>query len=317
MCFFKSLEILTFVPLFEQMYSNKLDISKKMDNYFSKNLAFLREAKDLSMLDLAAIIGMGKSIIGNYEKGTAEPSATTVLKIVQYFGVSLVDLMTKDLSLAVHRKKLINAQPTAQVNAQPILENTHTSYTKSVTTIEHVVDTSGHRLVPVVDIKAAAGDGYINAENLQSTDVLRLPVTMVKSGHHLCIRIKGISMAPTLQDGGFLVIRLLERSEWLNMPNERIYVVVTSEGKTYIKRVKNRFSGEKGFIVLNSDSPDKSSHPSFNLYHSDIQHIWYVEWYFTAKMPNVHDQYYNRVSSLEDKVDLLAEEMTKMKNKLK
>jgi phage repressor protein C with HTH and peptisase S24 domain len=168
-----------------------------------------------------------------------------------------------------------------------------------------------------VDVKAAAGPGYINSEHLTADDVIRMPAHLVKSGHHLCIRIKGTSMAPTLQDGGYAIIRLLERSEWLHMPSERIYLVVDNDGKTAIKRVKNRFSGEKGFIVLSSDSPDKSSHPTYNLHPEEIAFIWYVEWYFTAKMPNVHDQYYNRVSQLQDSVDQLSEEVRSIKKQLK
>ncbi len=288
-----------------------------MENKFSSNIFHLRKLLGLNQSEMADILGKKKSIIGPYEKGEVEPDITSLMKISKYFGISVSDLIERDLAKGVHEVTPKDVHPTVHPTVHPLVEEPHTSYTKSGTSIGHVVDTSGHRLVPIVDIKAAAGDGYINAEALEESDVLRLPVTMVKSGRHLCIRIKGTSMAPTLQDGGFLVIRLLERSEWLNMPNERIYVIVTNEGQTYTKRVKNRFSGEKGFIVLNSDSPDKSSHPSFNLYPEDIQHIWYVEWYFTAKMPNIHDQYYNRVSGLEDKVDLLAEEMRQMKKQLK
>ena len=114
-------------------------------------------------------------------------------------------------------------------------------------------------------------------------------------------------MAPTIQDGGYVIIKQLDHSEWLNMPTDRIYVVVDKEGQTFLKRVKNRLSGTRGgFIVHSSDSPDKVSHPNFNLRHDEIAFIWYVEWYFTAKMPNIHDQYYDRLSRLEDTVDELA-----------
>ena len=126
-------------------------------------------------------------------------------------------------------------------------------------------------------------------------------------------------MAPTYQDGGFLIIRLLDPLDWVNLRNEYCYVVVDNEGKTYIKRLKNRFlqGGGGGFIVCTSDNPDKTSHPNFNLYAHEIHHIWFVEWYLTAKMPNIHDQYYSRLSGLEDKFDLLAEEVKNMKKGLK
>lgn len=273
--------------------------SKKLDDYFSKNLSFLRGRDKLSMAEMGQIIGMSKSIIGNYEKGTAEPSASTVLKIVQHFGLTLQDLMKTDLS-----KVKEYAHPNAHPNAHLIVNDGREKYIKKVGITEKVIDTSGHQLVPITDIQAAAGTGFINAEHWDETDVLRLPPKMIKGANHLCIRIKGISMAPTLQDGGYVIVRLLDKSEWLNMPTDRIYVVVDKEGQTYLKRIKNRFSGQKGgFIVLSSDNPDKMSHPNFNLHPNEIGFIWYVEWYFTAKMPNIHDQYYTRLSRLEDTVD--------------
>jgi transcriptional regulator with XRE-family HTH domain len=117
------------------MYSKKLDTSKKMANYFSKNLAFLRQSKGLSMAEMGEIIGMGKSIIGNYEKGTAEPSATTVLRIVQHFGITLQDLMERDLS-KVKNDVHLNVHP----SVHPNVVDPEESYTKKVDIIEHVIE---------------------------------------------------------------------------------------------------------------------------------------------------------------------------------
>jgi phage repressor protein C with HTH and peptisase S24 domain len=116
-------------------------------------------------------------------------------------------------------------------------------------------------------------------------------------------------MAPTLQDGGYVVIRLLDKGDWAKMQDDRIFVVSDKDGKSYLKRVKNRF--KQGFIVLRSDSPDKATFPNFNLNTNDINTIWYVEWYFSAKMPNIHDQYYTRLQLLEDKVEELAYNQSK------
>jgi transcriptional regulator with XRE-family HTH domain len=287
-----------------------------MENYLSANLKFLRKAKGLNQSQMAEIIGKKKSIIGPYENGDVEPDIETLQKLSNYFGIDVSKLLGIDLS-----KEGNNVYPNVYPSVYPNSIEPQEKYTKKVYTeprvIEHIIDTSGHLQIPIVDVKAAAGPGYINSEHLTADDVIRMPAHLVKSGHHLCIRIKGTSMAPTLQDGGYAIIRLLERSEWLHMPSERIYLVVDNDGKTAIKRVKNRFSGEKGFIVLSSDSPDKSSHPTYNLHPEEIAFIWYVEWYFTAKMPNVHDQYYNRVSQLQDSVDQLSEEVRSIKKQLK
>jgi phage repressor protein C with HTH and peptisase S24 domain len=172
--------------------------------------------------------------------------------------------------------------------------------------------------IPITDIKAAAGSGYMNTEVLRTSEFIQLPNNLTKKGKHLCIRIKGNSMSPTLQDGGFVVIRLLDNSEWKDLLSDRVYVVSDKEGKTLIKRVRNRFNN--GFIVLTSDNPDKASYPNENWQAEDIVSIWYVEWYLSAKMPNIHDQFYSKVERMENSIDDLNrkfDELTRIELKRK
>lgn len=157
--------------------------------------------------------------------------------------------------------------------------------------------------IPITDISVAAGDGAINSDYIDITDTIQLPQNLIKKGTHLCVRIKGASMSPTLQDGGYMIIRNLDRSEWDKQPDERIYAVTTNDATAYLKRLKLRF--KEGFVVCMSDSPDKSTYPNFNLTLDEINTLWYAEWYLSAKMPNIHDQYYNRLQRLEDDMDEL------------
>jgi phage repressor protein C with HTH and peptisase S24 domain len=169
-------------------------------------------------------------------------------------------------------------------------------------------------IIPITDIAVAAGGGMYNNDHIEVEDALHLPSRLVKPGHtYLCVKIKGLSMAPTLQDGGYVVIRLLDKSEWANMPDQRIFVVIDTEGKSYVKRVKNRF--KRGFIVMRSDSMDQHNYPTLNLDTNEIAAIWYVEWYFSAKMPNINDQYYHRLQLLEEKVDDLVSNANLVKAK--
>ena len=163
------------------------------------------------------------------------------------------------------------------------------------------VDKAGNMMIPIADIKAAAGTGYINSGVLRTSDFIQLPPNLARSGRYLCIRIKGSSMSPTLQDGGYVIIRLLDRGEWRALLSDSVYVVSDKEEKTYLKRVRNRFAN--GFIVLTSDNPDKATYPNFNLHEDEILSIWYVEWYLSAKMPNIHDQFYSRVERLENSIE--------------
>ena len=168
-------------------------------------------------------------------------------------------------------------------------------------------------VIPITDISVAAGAGAFNSDYIEKVDSLRLPGLLIKNGAtYLCVKIKGPSMSPTLQDGGYVIIRHLDKSEWAKMPDERIFVVSDNDGKSYLKRVKNRF--KQDFIVLKSDNPGQATFPNFNLTSAEINSIWYVEWYLTAKMPNIHDNYYTRLRKLEEIVDDLQQSHSKIKS---
>jgi len=171
--------------------------------------------------------------------------------------------------------------------------------------------------IPIVDIDVAAGSGSLNSDHLSEVDVISLPRYMLKTGRvYLCVRIKGLSMFPTLQDGGFLIISSLDPGEWRDIRDGYVYVVSDREGRTFVKRIKNRLV-EHGFIVCNSDNLDPMQYPSFNIYENEINTVWYTEWYFTAKIPNVNDTYYNKVSHMEESMDSLRNEVNSMQSQLR
>lgn len=156
--------------------------------------------------------------------------------------------------------------------------------------------------IPVVDISAAAGYGYFNSDTIYVEGNVILPKAMFSGGGlRYCVRIKGQSMAPTLQDSDFVVVRHLNPTEWIDMKDEYVYMVVTKDGTSFIKRVKNRLS--KGFIVLMSDNIEKREYPNFNLQVDEIHNIFYAEWHFSAKMQNINETYYDRVKMIEDDLE--------------
>lgn len=184
-----------------------------------------------------------------------------------------------------------------------------------------VEDESELVAIPVVDISVAAGSGFYNPDHLSDIDCIRMPRSMIKgSQQHLCVRIKGESMVPTLQDGGFLIIRLLDPSEWRDIRDGHVYVVAEKEGRAFVKRLKNRFV-EHGFIVCMSDSADVQRYPNFNLMEYEINTIWHAEWYISAKMPNIHANYYDKVSKMEDAIEEIratfSNEMQSMRKELR
>ena len=279
---------------------------------FAKNIKFLRKKKGLSQEEISTSIGFKQTAWSGYERGSSKPNFSDLKKIIKFFAITATELIETDLenvALNENSEDLKKAKNVA-LNVAPTVAlkgvNKHFDQELKITIVGEPEPEYGkqHTLIPITDISVAAGGGQYNQEYIENVESLRLPEQFIKrNATYLCFKIKGISMAPTLQDGGYVVCRLMDKGEWAKMPDECIFVVSDNEGKSYLKRVKNRF--KKGFIVLRSDSPDRADYPSFNLAPDEINTIWYVEWYFTAKMPDINSQYYQKLQQLEERVDAI------------
>lgn len=89
-----------------------------------------------------------------------------------------------------------------------------------------------------------------------------------------------------------------------------------NEGRAFVKRLKNRLR-ENGFVVCMSDNADKQNYPNFNLMEEELNTIWYAEWYFSAKIPNIQDSYYHKQAELEDRFDDLSAQVKHLTSLIK
>lgn len=65
--------------------------------YLNTNLSFLREGRALTQLEIAEGVGLSQKVVSAYERGVREPSLKNLIKIAEYFSVSIDDLLLKDL----------------------------------------------------------------------------------------------------------------------------------------------------------------------------------------------------------------------------
>ncbi|NDV63760.1 helix-turn-helix transcriptional regulator [Bacteroides sp. 224] len=232
----------------------------------------------------ASLIDSSEGNIRGYINKGVMPKQDVLERIVRSLGVSATWLLTGE---------------------GPMMEEERATEANT----EHLVS------VPIVDISAAAGVvGYENPTYLEEVDRIAMPLQMInKRNQYYCIRIKGESMSPTMLDSGYVVARQLETAEWGDMMENYVYVISTKEGCTYVKRIKNRLR-QKGFVVCMSDNPDKAAYPNFNVYEDELHCILQVEWYFTAKMPNIHETYYKKVEDLEIKYEELQEQINELRD---
>lgn len=274
-------------------------------------LKIARKLLSLSQREIEECVGLSQRDISLLENGKKKFIPTEYIQFLNKKGIYLEGLFDEDMPADVFQKRL-----SAKLSGEG--EDTEPPLPADVGKIVVAGYEGADDMIriPLVDVEAAAGAGSYNAAYLEEVDAVFVPGAMVKKRRsYLGIRIKGDSMAPTLLNGGYLIIRELSRAEWRNIREGYVYVVVTREGLTYVKRIKNRLA--QGFLVCTSDNPDKMAFGNFNIYEEDILSVWYAEWYFTAKMPNIQEQYYQRLNDLETSFDEIREEFLRLSKSVK
>lgn len=65
--------------------------------YLAQNLKYLREQKGMNQNEMADVFGISQSAIGNWEQNHRKPDIEMIIRLAEYFGVSLDDLVLRDL----------------------------------------------------------------------------------------------------------------------------------------------------------------------------------------------------------------------------
>lgn len=69
--------------------------------YLAQNLKYLRKQRSINQNELAEVLGVKRSTVGNWEASRREPEVNMLVCIAEYFGITLDDLVLKDLRLPI------------------------------------------------------------------------------------------------------------------------------------------------------------------------------------------------------------------------
>ena len=64
-----------------------------------KNIRKIRSVKKLSQADFAELFNLSRTSVGAYEEGRAEPKINNLIEIANHFGLTVDDLLTKELTV--------------------------------------------------------------------------------------------------------------------------------------------------------------------------------------------------------------------------
>jgi SOS-response transcriptional repressor LexA len=294
---------------------------------FSRNFLILRKKKNLSQLELATDLGLKNSTLSNWEKGIAKPDFDVLVKVSNYFGVDLHTLMVGTIdsisnTLEVMQPTIrsigntldelgqnvsVNVSPNVSVKGNKSLPKGKIKADMQVLNEDVGSMYSGKtRAIPILDMRAAAGDPYAIENSTHSTTLptITLPFNWFRSGEHLLLQIQGDSMHPTIYNGDWVFIRKLERVE--DIKDGYIYVVLSRDG-IVCKRLLNR--ANKGHIACQSDN---STYPTYTIPLEDVISIWAVEMKMSANLRNENLEILKKVNSMDADI---AELKTMIKKK--
>ena len=75
-----------------------------MKNNFSENLKCLRKETGLSQRDFAKAVGVGKSIISEWENEKVEPKLSGLILLADYLKISIDELVGRDAQILKPKK---------------------------------------------------------------------------------------------------------------------------------------------------------------------------------------------------------------------
>ncbi len=226
--------------------------------FFAENLKFLRNRRNKSQMDLAADLNLTRSTLSGYEKNV-QPPFRTLIKISEYFNVSLDALIKYNLS-ALSEFQFSQIEKGFDVDITG----------KKLRLLTISIDNEGKENIELVPVKAQAGytSHYGDIDYIASLPRFKLPF-LTENKTYRTFQIKGDSMLP-VTEGSWVTCSFLEN--WKEIKNGKLYIVVTKDEGIVFKRIYNRL--DEGNLLLISDNPEYSP---FEVSVSQVLEIWQFE----------------------------------------
>lgn len=227
--------------------------------FFAQNLIFLRNTlvNKVSQQRLADELGLKKSTLAAYESGRAEPRYEELVRLSRFFGVTVDELLSKDLTQAAR-----------QLRDQ-----------SSLRVLVTTVDSQNQENIEFVPVRAMGGyaEGYGDVDFISELPIFQVPF-LPTDRKYRAFPYEGDSMPP-LRDGAVVFGEYIER--WSTVKNGTICLVVTKDEGVVLKKVFN-YLEEKQVLVLKSLNERYAPYP---VRQDDIQELWRFAGYFEKEFP--------------------------------
>ena len=204
--------------------------SSELALFIGQQIKLHRKRNGWSQVELAKILGVGKSTIANYEKGYRSPRQNTIFQLADVFNVSVDDLFpainAETPSTSPVQAIYDQLTPPRQAKALTYLEKQLLEQNEEETKKNEVSEVIQLYVYDYYDHAASAGTGqYLNDVRVEQ---IELPIDVDAD---FVIPIKGDSMEPDYHDGDLVFIRTSVDL------NDGVIGVFNYNGEAYIKQL--------------------------------------------------------------------------------
>jgi transcriptional regulator with XRE-family HTH domain len=235
---------------------------------FGSNIKLLRQRRGRSQEETAIALEVKRSSWSGYENGSAEPPFDLLVKISNYFKVSIDKLLKEDLTqLGEH------ALSTLERGGDLDLAG------KRLRVLATTVDKEDRENVELVPEKAKAGyaAGYADPEYISILPTFQMPF-LSRDRKYRTFHISGDSMPP-VADGSWVTGEYVQN--WQTIRDGQPYIVVTKEDGIVFKVLYNQLK-DKGTLLLCSTNPIYSP---YEVQVGQVLEIWKFVHFISAELP--------------------------------
>jgi transcriptional regulator with XRE-family HTH domain len=264
-----------------------------MDIFLASNIKLLRKRKKRTQDDVATVVGIKRVTFTGIELGNAFPSIEVLIKLSDYFGVSVDSLLRTDLN------RLSGFQLSELERGNDVFIRGSNLRVLATTT-----DDNNEENIELVPEKAKAGytTGFADPEYISELPRFQLPF-LSKGKKYRAFQIKGDSMLP-IQEGSWVVCEFIQ--DWHSILSGKPYILLTYNDGVVFKIVDNLIQDE-GLLRLYSLNP---IYQPYDVKITDVREAWAFVNVISDEFPE------NEGIDLVKKVDELSKDLELIKQKL-
>jgi len=257
-------------------------------SYFANNIKLLRKRKHLSQDAVAKQLELTRSSLSGYENSTAQAPYEVLIKLSEFYNISIDLILKKDLS-SLPEKTLLNMEDNGNYDI-------HGKQLRTlVTTANDNLETNGE-LVPIHAL-SVYNSSLHDPEFIGELPLMKLPF-LSDNRQYRAFPVTDDSMHPVIK-GSYVIGEYY--TDWSNINDGDYYIVVTESRGVTFKQLYNN-NPQLNTIQLCSNDP---VFEPFDVKISEIKEIWKFVCYIGSSLEEnnySHDHLIFTVKELQRKM---------------